>query len=143
MTSSISFYYEDKDFQLADEQVYQDWINMLEKRYQVKIDELTYIFCSDDYLLKINKEYLNHDYYTDIITFPYKQGKEIQSDIFISIDRVEENAQEIGIDFHAELLRVMAHGFLHLVGYKDKDNEDIEKMRAEESACIDVFSTMA
>lgn len=104
------------------------------------IDTLTYIFCSDEHLLQINKEHLNHDYYTDIITFPYQQGKVIESDIFISVDRVKENADDLGVDVKTEMYRVISHGLLHLIGFGDKTEEDIIKMRAAEDAAITVIT---
>ncbi|HRD08546.1 MAG TPA: rRNA maturation RNase YbeY, partial [Saprospiraceae bacterium] len=102
--------------------------------------QINYIFCSDDYLLQINQEYLQHDYYTDIITFPYQQGKNIESDIFISLDRVRENAAEFADgDYARELLRVIAHGLLHLSGYGDKTDEEALKMRAAENKAIESY----
>ena len=104
---------------------------------------INYIFCDDTYLHKINVEYLNHDTYTDIITFPLDvTDLHIEADVFISIDRVKENAAQFSIDFDKELLRVMAHGILHLVGYADKSDEEKTKMRAAEDAAIDAYSTI-
>ena len=101
------------------------------------IENLNYIFCSDDYLLEINKNYLDHDYYTDIITFPYQQGKIVQGDVFISVDRVTENALLYGNnDIVSEFLRVIAHGLLHLIGFKDKEEKDIQAMRLAENNAI-------
>lgn len=97
------------------------------------LDYINYIFCSDDYLLAINQSTLNHDYYTDIITFPlHEKGKPIIAEIYISIDRVRDNAHQLNIPFNAELARVIAHGALHLCGYKDKSKADIAIMRAKE-----------
>jgi rRNA maturation RNase YbeY len=109
------------------------WIFETIKAEQKQLGELNYIFCSDEYLLKINKEYLNHDTLTDIITFDNsEEALTIEGDIFISIERVQENAQELKVSFEEELARVMIHGVLHLVGYKDKTLEDSQKMRAKE-----------
>lgn len=137
--SPIDFFYEDVDFSLLDETPYKHWLESLENKLEVELRKITYIFCSDEYLLKINQEHLDHDYYTDIITFPYMQGKVIESDIFISIDRVKENAQEADVSFDEELLRVMSHGILHLAGYGDKSDEEAAQMRQMENVCIELF----
>ncbi len=98
---------------------------------------LNFIFCPDNYLLEINRKYLKHDYYTDIITFPYQQHPEaLEADIYISIDRVKENATNLGVSFQDELLRVIIHGVLHLLGYKDKSPEDLARMRDMEEQCL-------
>lgn len=115
------------------------WLEKVALRHEVVSASINYIFCSDDYLLQINLKYLNHDYYTDIITFPYKEGKEIESDIYISIDRIKENANDYGVTFDQELSRVMVHGLLHLVGFGDKTDEDAKLMRAEENFCINML----
>src|SRR5690606_39599380 len=101
--------------------------------------EINYIFCDDDYLYDININYLNHNTLTDIISFDYTDGATISGDIFISVERVKENAAELGIDFHQELLRVMAHGVLHYCGYKDKSDEDAKLMRTKEDEKIKMF----
>jgi len=137
----IYFHTEEIDFQLETESRFAEWLLLIGEKEEVSIEKITYIFCSDDYLLDVNKTYLNHDYYTDIITFPYKQGKEIESDIFISIDRVKENASDAGVSFLEELYRVMAHGLLHLIGYGDKTDAEKEVMRSKEDDCIAMFET--
>ena len=96
------------------------------------LGEINYIFCDDNYLLEVNKEYLNHDYYTDIISFDYSENKMISGDIFISIDRVFENSKSFKKTFDNELRRVMFHGLLHFCGYKDKTDSEKEKMRKKE-----------
>ncbi len=96
-------------------------------------NDINFIYCSDEYLLELNKSSLNHDYYTDIITFDYCEGKEVSGDLFISIDRVRENANEMNLTFEDELHRVMIHGVLHLCGYKDKTKKDAETMREKEN----------
>ena len=101
--------------------------------------QIDYVFCTDDYLLKINKEYLNHDTFTDIITFDYTDGHMLSGDIFISTDRVKENAGIFNVDFLNELRRVMSHGILHLVGFGDKTYEEKENMRAKEEEKIKMF----
>jgi len=112
-------------------------ISFHKEQIEFQLPPISYIFCSDEYLLDINKTYLDHDYYTDIITFPYKQGKEIESDIFISIDRIKENAQSYGVTFDDELLRVIAHGVLHMVGYGDKTDEQQIEMTKMENQALD------
>ena len=114
------------------EDKYINWLSNVAKSEHKTISSLTYIFCSDEYLLDINIKYLGHDYYTDIITFPYKEGNDIESDMYISIDRVKENAIEFGETFENELCRVMVHGLLHLIGYGDKNDDEIKIMRQKE-----------
>ena len=135
----IHFHKEEIEFELPNEELLSKWLEKIAETENKKITQITYIFCSDDYLLQINKEYLNHDYYTDIITFPYKQSLEIESDIFISIDRVLENAKTFESTFNNELLRVMSHGLLHLVGYKDKTDEEQTIMREKENWAMERF----
>ena len=101
--------------------------------------ELSYIFCDDAYLLEINKEYLNHNTYTDIITFDYSTPNSISGDLFISIERVKDNAQKFGISELEELRRVMVHGVLHLLGYKDKEESEIAEMRLKEEEKLKMF----
>ena len=97
-----------------------------------KPGEINYIFCDDEYLLQVNREYLKHDYYTDVITFDYVKGKTISGDIFVSLPRIFDNAQILSKDFESEFFRVLAHGLLHLCGYKDKTDEEIAEMRSKE-----------
>ena len=104
-----------------------------------KEGDINYIFCDDDYILEINKQYLDHDYYTDIISFDYSVGNELHGDIFVSIDRVRENAVDFNVTFDEELKRVIIHGILHYVGYKDKTEEDEVLMRQKEDEKIKMF----
>lgn len=97
-----------------------------------KPGEINYIFCDDEYLLQVNREYLKHDYYTDVITFDYVKGKTISGDIFVSLPRIFDNAQTLSKDFESEFFRVLAHGVLHLCGYMDKTDEEIAEMRSKE-----------
>ena len=127
----INFYYE-LNFILQDEKSTSDWASSLIKEEGFKEGEINYIFCDDDYLLKINQDYLNHDTYTDIISFDYSVGKELHGDIYISIPRVKENSIEFDQEFQHELHRVIAHGILHFCGFKDKSNEDKLVMRSKE-----------
>lgn len=127
----ISFNYE-TDFNLDNENQFSDWISKTIKEENCKEGEINYIFCSDQYLHKINVEFLNHDTFTDIISFDYSVGKELHGDIYISVDRVKENAKAFNVKFEDELARVMIHGILHYCGYKDKTEEDKNQMRSRE-----------
>ena len=109
-----------------------EWLNSCIQDLDHKTGEISIIFCSDDYLLKINKKYLNHDYFTDIITFNYNENNTIIGDLFISIDRVKENAKELKVDFNNELFRVIIHGVLHLCGYNDKTQDQQKEIRTKE-----------
>lgn len=108
------------------------WLENIITSEQKKPGAVTYIFCDDEYLLQVNRDYLQHDYYTDIITFDYVKGKTISGDIFVSLPRVSENAFALSKDFDSELYRVLAHGILHLCGYKDKTEKEITEMRRKE-----------
>ncbi|MEP0367912.1 MAG: rRNA maturation RNase YbeY [Cyclobacteriaceae bacterium] len=135
--SSIEFLTEDISFALPDEKSVSDWLKTVANKEGKNISTLTYIFCSDEYLLAINKEYLKHNYYTDIITFDNSISDEgILGDIFISIDRVKENASEFNEPIERELNRVIVHGLLHLCGYKDKTETEQNVMRQREDAYI-------
>lgn len=129
--SSISFHFEDVEFDLPDEQILTDWLIAVAQAEGQILGEITYIFCSDEHLRGINVQYLDHDYYTDIITFPY-EGAEIQGDMFISSERVADNAEVNSVPFHHELCRVMVHGLLHLLGYGDKTEAEAQTMRSKE-----------
>ena len=104
-----------------------------------KVGKINYIFLSDDGLLKVNRDFLQHDYYTDVITFDYVKGKTISADIFVSLPRISENAISHSKDFNAELHRVLAHGLLHLCGYKDKSEEEIKEMRYKEDFYLNIY----
>jgi rRNA maturation RNase YbeY len=132
----IQFCSEDITFSLKEKLKHKAWLNEVAKQEGKKILELSYVFCSDDYLLQINQEYLNHDTLTDIVTFDNSEDpKKIEGDIFISIDRIKENGEKLGT-LETELERVMVHGLLHLLGYKDKKKEDKEVMTAKEDFYI-------
>jgi rRNA maturation RNase YbeY len=132
----IQFCSEDITFSLKEKLKHKAWLNEVAKQEGKKILELSYVFCSDDYLLEINKEYLNHDTLTDIVTFDNSEDpKKIEGDIFISIDRVKENGEKLGTSA-TELERVMVHGLLHLLGYKDKKKEDKSLMTEKEDFYI-------
>ncbi|WCM41240.1 rRNA maturation RNase YbeY [Flavobacterium sp. CBA20B-1] len=134
----VIFNYE-TDFQLENEQQYEVWIDAIIESEGKEAGEINYIFCDDEYLHNINMQYLNHDTLTDIISFDYCIGDLISGDIFISMERVEENAKEYEVSLQNELLRVMAHGVLHYCGYKDKTEKEAELMRIKEQEKINMF----
>lgn len=137
--STISFFSEDIDFELIDESNYISWLqNVVESENKIS-GELSFVFCDDEYLHKINLQYLNHDTYTDIITFDYTESGVIAGDIFISIDRVKENALLYKKPFKNELSRVIVHGVLHLAGYKDKSEEESILMRSKEDFYLNLL----
>ncbi len=135
---AIQFYSEAIDFKLKNQKKITHWINQTILQEKGKLSFLNFIFCSDEYLYKINMEYLNHDTYTDVITFPYSD-EIIEGDIFISIDRVNDNAKQQNVLFEHELLRVIIHGVLHLLGYKDKSSKEVALIRAKEDNYIKAF----
>ena len=128
----IQFNYE-TEFSLPNEEQLINWISKVVTLEGYQIEEVNYIFCDDDYLCKLNVEFLNHDTLTDIISFDYTIGKIIQGDIFISIERVQDNASDFHVSFNDELHRVMVHGVLHYCGYKDKTATDEIIMRDKEN----------
>lgn len=134
----ISFNYE-IDFEIQEETIYTDWISGVILSENKSEGEINYIFCDDDYLVEINQQYLDHDTLTDIISFDYSLGNEIHGDIYISIERVRENAEEFNVSFDEELKRVMIHGVLHYCGYKDKSESDELLMRSKEDEKIILF----
>lgn len=131
----ISFFYE-TDFKINKTRIWKNWIKSSIENEGFKVGELNYIFCDDEYLLQINKEYLQHDYYTDVIGFQYSEGQKLNGDIYISVERIEDNANQNKIDFKNELARVIIHGVLHFMDYKDKVKEQAEKMRKMENLYI-------
>ena len=132
----ILFYSEDTAFALDNsEKIVETLVEFIDKEAN-QCGSINYIFCSDEYLLKLNQDYLNHDYYTDILSFQMDDDP-IQGDIFISIDRVNENAQNMNVPFEDELFRVLSHGILHFLGYKDKTEEEIRIMRGKEDELIE------
>ncbi|MDR0364220.1 MAG: rRNA maturation RNase YbeY [Bacteroidales bacterium] len=132
MTSTVTFFVEDIDFKLSDKMKIRRWLRKIIIEEGYKTGEVNYIFCSDEYLSKLNLQYLNHKTLTDIITFDYSERNIISGDIFISIERVRENAVKFAASVQEELLRVIAHGVLHLCGYKDKSEEEQKLMRQKE-----------
>jgi rRNA maturation RNase YbeY len=134
----ISFNYE-TDFELHHESDFSKWISEVILSENKKEGEINYIFCDDDYLLGINQQYLDHDTLTDIISFDYCVGNEINGDIFVSVERVKENATDYKVTFHEEIQRVLVHGVLHYCGYKDKTESDELVMRAKEEEKMKMF----
>ena len=134
----INFNYE-TDFELEQETKFSNWLSQVILSENKKEGEINYIFCDDDYLHKINLEYLNHDTLTDVISFDYSIGNELHGDIFISIERVRDNAIDFKVTFDEELKRVLAHGVLHYCGYKDKTEKDERIMRDKENEKIALF----
>lgn len=134
----IEFHYLDTDFRIIDTNQYQNWLFQIATNHEIPIENLQFIFCSDDELLELNKSYLEHDYFTDILSFPFNTNP-IAGDIYISVDRVKDNANKYNIPFLNEVLRVMAHGLLHFLGYDDHDKEDIIAMREAEEVAIQLF----
>lgn len=133
----ISFQGVDVDVPVMNREVLKKWINGFVGSYGKVVGELYYLFCSDEYLYKMNVEVLRHDFYTDIITFQSNDNDTVLSgEIYISIDRVKENALALGFRYEDELNRVMAHGVLHLMGFKDKTDEDAIMMRQQEDFCL-------
>ena len=127
----IQFFFEDVD-PIEINTKTNEWLQDLITREQKKVGKITYIFMSDDGLLKVNRDFLKHDYYTDVITFDYVKGKTISADIFVSLPRISDNAMSHSKDFNSELHRVLAHGLLHLCGYNDKTDEEKIEMRKKE-----------
>lgn len=134
----INFNYE-SDFTLENEKAIADWLSAVIVSENKSEGEISYIFCDDEYLHKINLEYLNHDTLTDIISFDYTMGNEISGDIFISTERVLDNAKDYNILFEEELKRVLVHGILHYCGYKDKSEADETLMRSKEDEKLSMF----
>lgn len=134
----ITFNYE-TDFELVNEKKYSDWISDTIVKEGFEEGEVNYIFCDDKYLHKLNVEFLNHDTLTDVISFDYCMGRLISGDIFISVERVDDNAKDLDVAFDKELPRVMIHGVLHYCGFKDKTIEDAKIMRSKEEENLLLF----
>src|ERR1035437_8946806 len=139
-TATISYYAENISFRLRNKKIISNWINEVVFLEQKKLQAVSFIFCDDKYLLKLNQRYLKHETLTDIITFDYNENDNISGDIFISIERVKENAKNFNNLFYDELHRVMIHGILHLMGNKDKKNSERLAMRAKEDECLLILS---
>lgn len=136
----ITFNYETV-FRLEDQDKSSHWISDIIIREGYELGEINYIFCNDNYLHKLNVDFLHHDTYTDIISFDYSFGKIISGDIFISVDRVKENAEEFNVTFDEEIHRVLIHGVLHFMGIKDKKEEEKTAMRNKENECLEFLNS--
>jgi rRNA maturation RNase YbeY len=134
----ISFNYE-TDFNLGNESAFSNWISQVILSEYKKEGEINFIFCDDEYLHKLNVEYLDHDTLTDVISFDYSIGNELHGDVFISVERVAENAKDFEVTFAQEIKRVIVHGVLHYCGYKDKTIDDERLMRLKEEEKISMF----
>ena len=132
----VSYFTQDTSFRFKEKRITSRWLKAVAESEGKKLGDISVIFCSDNYLLEVNKKYLKHDYYTDIITFDYCEGSKLSGDLFISVDSVRANAAFYETEFHVELRRVIVHGLLHLMGYDDHSDEDITQMRAKENACL-------
>ncbi len=137
----ISFFIEVDSFKLDQKTKLKKWISEVIKLQQKQVGEINYIFCDDEYLLDINKTYLKHDFYTDIITFDQAElPNKIEGEIYISVERVKDNSETLKVDFKEELKRVVIHGILHLVGFKDKTEKEKKKMRALENEMLQLIN---
>ena len=129
----VTYFSEDTSFIFKEKRLTNRWLKLVAESEIRRLGEIAIIFCSDNYILDVNLKYLQHDYYTDIITFDYCEGDRLSGDLFISVDSVRENASTYGTEFADELNRVIVHGLLHLIGYDDHSEEDIAVMRSKEN----------
>ena len=139
--NNISFHNEGVMTKTPSKRLLKAWIKEFVSKHGKKIGELAFVFCSDEKILEVNQNFLQHDYYTDIITFDYCEGEIVSGDIFISVERVEENATSHNIEYNTELIRVLAHGVLHLIGFQDKSPKKKKEMTENEDLCISLFFT--
>lgn len=128
----ITYNFEQTKFVFRQKTLTSKWLRLVAESEIRRIGDIAIIFCSDNYILDINRRYLGHDYFTDIITFDYCEGDKLSGDLFISVDSVRENSIEYGTEFNDELNRVIVHGILHLIGYDDHTDEDVKIMRSKE-----------
>lgn len=139
---AIRFAVQSGDFVLTDESRLRNWVSEVITRRGMQVGNINYLFCDDDYLLNVNQHYLNHDTYTDIITFDYVTANLVSGDIMISVDRVGENAGTFGVSFEQELHRVVIHGVLHLLGQGDKTDTEAAEMRRQEEEALNLWNEM-
>jgi len=139
MCSSIIFFSENSSFRLKGKKIISEWLKEIIQKSSKTTGNLTYIFCDDQYLSILNKKYLKHKTLTDIITFDYSEGKIISGEIYISLERVKENAKKYRTSFNNELLRVICHGVLHLIGFTDKSQTEKLIMREKEDECLKII----
>lgn len=134
----VNIFYEDVEILELSPEFFASWLSDVCVSHDAEIGEISLVFCSDDYLLQMNREHLDHDYFTDIITFNYCDG-DVSGDLFISIDRVRDNALGLKVDFINELNRVVVHGVLHLIGYNDSTEPEKVEMRNQESLALSLI----
>lgn len=139
--NSISFHNEGVNTKTPSKRLLKAWIKEFVSNHGKKVGELAFVFCSDEKILEVNQNFLQHDYYTDIITFDYCEGEIVSGDIFISVERVQENAVSHKVDYNTELLRILAHGVLHLIGFQDKKEKNKIEMTRNEDLCVSLFFT--
>lgn len=140
---AVSYYAEDIKMPSLKRRETTKWIREVAALHQMKVGDVAYIFCSDEKILEVNKEYLQHDYYTDIITFDYTEDGFVNGDVFISLDTVKSNAEEFGVTFDQELHRIIIHGILHLCGIDDKGPGERENMTAKENEALALLNNTA
>lgn len=138
----ITFQTDGVEMPRINEQQIRNWVKAVAATYQKKVGEIGYLFCSDERILEVNRQFLQHDYYTDIITFDYCQGNRIAGDLVISLDTVRTNAEQFGAEYEMELNRVIIHGILHLCGINDKGPGEREIMEAEENKALVLLADM-
>lgn len=138
----VNYYFEDTAFKLKAKTKIKNWLKLVAESEVYTLGSVSVIFCSDNYILDINQRFLQHDYFTDIITFDYSEGSKISGDLFISVDSVKENSIEYGTDFEDELHRVIVHGILHLIGYDDHTDEDVRIMRSKENYYLSLYDLL-
>lgn len=136
----VSYFFEETDFKFKNRRLNNAWLKTVAGSEIKKLGDINIIFCSDNYILDVNQRYLQHDYFTDIITFDYCEGDVLSGDLFISVDSVRENSVFYGTYFENELNRVIVHGLLHLIGYDDHTDEDIRTMREKENYYLEIRS---
>lgn len=132
-------YFSNNNFKLKNKQKIRNWLNKAILMENHVVGNINYIFCSDEQLLEINIKYLHHDFYTDIITFDYKENNRISGDLYISTDRIFDNAKLNNISFDEEIIRVLIHGILHIIGYNDKSANESKLMREKENFYINLY----
>ena len=135
----IYFRKADRDCSVLGKKKVGAWLKAVVESHGRELGEVCIVSCTDEHLLEVNKTHLDHDFYTDIISFDYSEGSVVEGDLMVSFDRVKENASENGVGFQEELRRVMVHGCLHLCGFKDKTKSEAQTMRLEENKALDMF----
>lgn len=136
----VQFRYADRTLNLSGKTTIKAFIETIFRKEKIKLNTITYVFCSDEHLLQMNRDFLQHDYYTDIISFGLSEkGVPVEAEVYISVDRVKDNAANMGVSYRNELLRVIFHGALHLCGYKDKKKEEVALMRSKEDQYLRLF----